>query len=73
MSSDPQTLRNVADVWLATAFASSVFPINANGKFYAAMTALSLITPRACARGKVIGRVIVVASRKIAVSRGLGT
>lgn len=43
MSSDPQTLRNVAEVWLATAFASNVFPVNANGKFYAAMTALSLI------------------------------
>jgi hypothetical protein len=26
MSSDPHTLRNVADVWLATAFASRVFP-----------------------------------------------
>ena len=37
-----------------------------------------LITPRACARGKVIGRVVVVVvvvvvSRKIAISRGLGT
>ena len=37
-----------------------------------------LITPRACARGKVIGRVvvvivIVVVSTKIAISRGLGT
>lgn len=26
MSSDPQTLKNVADVWLATALARSVFP-----------------------------------------------
>ena len=35
-----------------------------------------IITPRACARGKVIGRVVVVVvvvSRKIAISRGLGT
>ena len=37
-----------------------------------------LITPRACARGKVIGRVVVVVvvvvvSRKIAISGGLGT
>ena len=39
-----------------------------------------LITPRACARGKVIGRVVVVVvvivvivSRKIAISRDLGT
>ena len=28
ISSDPQTLRNVADVWLATAFARRVFPAN---------------------------------------------
>jgi hypothetical protein len=27
MSSEPTTLRNVADVWLATAFASKVFPV----------------------------------------------
>lgn len=27
MSSDPTTLRKVADVWLATAFASSVLPV----------------------------------------------
>ena len=37
----------------------------------------SLITPRACARGKVIGRVVVivvfVVSRSIATSRGLVT
>ena len=39
-----------------------------------------VVTPRACARGKVIGRVvvvvvvvIVVVSRKIAISGGLGT
>ena len=32
-----------------------------------------IITPRACARGKVIGRVVVVVSRKIAISRDLGT
>ena len=34
-----------------------------------------LITPRACARGKVMGRVVVVVvvSRKIAISRGVGT
>ena len=40
-----------------------------------------MITPRACARDKVIGRVVVVVvvvvvivvSRKIAISRGLGT
>ena len=40
----------------------------------------SIFTPRSCARGKVIGRVVVVIvvvvvviSRKIAISRGLGT
>ena len=33
-----------------------------------------MITPRACARGKVIGRIVVVViSRKSAISRGLGT
>ena len=35
-----------------------------------------VITPRACARGKVIGRVVVVVvvvSTKIAISRDLGT
>ena len=33
-----------------------------------------VITPCACARGIVIGRVVVVVvSRKIAISRGLGT
>ena len=44
MSSDPQTLRNVADVWLATALASNVFPENANGNkchVYATMMALT--------------------------------
>ena len=36
--------------------------------------ALSVITPRACARGKVIGCVVVVVvSRRIALSRDLGT
>ena len=39
---------------------------------------ITFITPRACARGKVIGRVVVVVvvvvvSRKIAISGGLGT
>ena len=43
---------------------------------------MKLITPRACARGKVIGHVVVVIvvvvvvvviSRKIAISGGLGT
>ena len=32
-----------------------------------------IITPRPCARGKIIGHIIVVISRKIAISRGLGT
>ena len=35
-----------------------------------------IITPRPCARGKIIGHVIVIVvviSRKIAISRGLGT
>ena len=32
-----------------------------------------IFTPHACARGKVIGRIVVVVSRKIAISRGLGT
>ena len=39
---------------------------------------LKIITPRACVRDKVIGRVVVVVvvvvvSRKIAISGGLGT
>ena len=39
---------------------------------------MHVITPCACARGKVIGRVVVVVvvvvvGRKIAISRGLGT
>ena len=29
------------------------------------------ITPRTCARGKVIGRIVVVVSTNIAISRGL--
>ena len=31
-----------------------------------------IITPRACARGKVIGCVVVVVSTKIAISRDVG-
>ena len=31
-----------------------------------------VITPRTCARGKVIGRVVVVVSTKIAISRDIG-
>ena len=46
--------------------------------FEASVTSLFIFTPRACARGKVIGRVVVVVvvvvvSRKIAISGGLGT
>ena len=33
---------------------------------------IHIITPRACARGKVIGCVVVVISKKITVSRGVG-
>ena len=34
-----------------------------------------VITPRACTRGKVIGRIVIVVivSRKVAISRDLGT
>ena len=33
---------------------------------------LDLVTPRACARGKVIGRVVVVVSTKIAIFQDTG-
>ena len=43
--------------------------------FMIALSSSGELTPRACARGKVIDRVVVVVvvSTKIAISRGLGT
>ena len=32
-----------------------------------------IFTPHVCARGKVIGRIVVVISKKLTISRGLGT
>ena len=43
-----------------------------NGIDIAMPIRITLITPRACARGKVIGRVVVVVSTKIALFRDIG-
>ena len=41
-------------------------------KSFIATSKYCIITPRACARGKVIGCVVVVVSTKIAISRDVG-
>ena len=61
------TQQQVSPSWTWTCI--PVVPIVAFGYLPAEI----LITPRACARGKVIGRVVVVVSKKIAISGGLGT
>ena len=47
-------------------------PILLESRCHNIIIIIIIITPRACARGKVIGRVVVVVSTKIAISRDVG-